>query len=261
MSTATRRTSDAAARRAARTTARLIGGALLAVALACATSIAAEPSGDACNPYFPLRPNATWVYEEAQKGTPATMRRTITVKQVTTSNGVTDAELLQEVSLPGQPSVIAGRATMKVRCDASGVRLWIEGTAGVGGETTGVVKATLPGLPPAADMKPGFTWRGDSEVETMDAGTRVVATGARGSKIERTESVTVPAGTFPDALRIASVQTLTMRRGNDERYARQEVLEWYARGVGLVKRETRTSQGSDAVLSSEELTSYSGLGS
>jgi hypothetical protein len=107
-------------------------------------------------------------------------------------------------------------------------------------------------------MKPGYSWRGDSEVETMDAGTRVVAQGARGSQVEGVESVTVPAGTFPDALKVATVQTLTLHRGQDTRYARQQVLEWYARGVGLVKRETRTSQGKDAAASVEQLQSYSG---
>jgi len=224
---------------------------------------AATHAADAgeCNSYFPLRPGAVWVYEETQKGTSAAMQRKITVERASTSDGVTEAELVQEVSLPGQPGVVAGRAVTRARCDASGVSLTIDGSAGVGGETSGVIKAKLPGLPPAADMKPGFTWRGDSEVETMDAGSTVVATGARGSRVERTESVTVPAGTFPDALRVASVQTLTLRRGKEERYARQQVLEWYVRGVGLVKRETRTSQGSDAALSVEELKSYSGLGS
>jgi hypothetical protein len=93
----------------------------------------------------------------------------------------------------------------------------------------------------------------------MDAGSRVVATGARGSRVEGVESVTVPAGTFPDALKIASVQTLTLKRGNDERYARQQVLEWLVRGIGLVKRETRVSQGKDAAVSIEQLQSYSGL--
>lgn len=227
---------------------------LTALAVFAATSVRAEE----CNAYFPLQPDARWVYEEGASGSNATMRRTITVKSVTTSDGVTSADLQQEVSLPGQPNVTAGTATTRVKCDASGVSLTIDGSAGVGGETSGVIKAKLPGLPPEADMKPGFSWRGDSEVETMDAGTRVVAQGARGSRVEGVESVSVPAGTFPDALKVATVQTLTLHRGQDTRYARQQVLEWYVRGVGLVKRETRTSQGKDAAASIEVLQSYSG---
>lgn len=224
---------------------------------ALATAMPAR--GEDCNAYFPLQPDARWVYEEGAAGSNATMRRTITVQSVSTSDGVTNAELQQQVSLPGQPDVTAGTATTRVKCDASGVSLTIDGSAGVGGETSGVIKAKLPGLPPEADMKPGFSWRGDSEVETMDAGTRVLAQGARGSRVEGVESVTVPAGTFPDALKVATVQTLTLHRGQDTRYARQQVLEWYARGVGLVKRETRTSQGKDAAASIEQLQSYSGL--
>lgn len=235
--------------------ARLLVTALLAAA---ASATPRWAHADDCNAFFPLEPNATWVYEEGAVGSPQTMRRTITVKSVTTSDGVTNADLEQQVSLPGRPDVTAGTAITRVKCDSSGVSLTVDGSAGVGGETAGVIKAKLPGLPPDTEMKPGYSWRGDSEVETMDAGTRVVAQGARGSRVEGVESVTVPAGTFPDALKVATVQTLTLHRGQDTRYARQQVLEWYARGVGLVKRETRTSQGKDAAASIEQLQSYSG---
>jgi hypothetical protein len=236
--------------------------AILLLAAVAVAPVGARTSGDPasdCNAFFPLRVAARWVYDEAAAGTQVKMRRTITVKSASVEDGVTSAVLLQEVSLPGQPSVIAGTAITRARCDATGVSLSIDGTAGVGGETSGVIKAKLPGLPPAADLKPGFSWRGESEVETMDAGSRVVAQGARGSRVESIESVAVPAGTFPEALRIVAVQTLTLHRGDDARYVRQEIVEWYARGVGLVKRETRVSHGSKTAVSSEELQSYSGL--
>lgn len=242
---------------------RIVATVALLVAVGGTNVVRAEPGDGApadCNTYYPVKPDARWVYDEGAVGSQAKMRRTITVKSVTSSGGVTDAELVQEVSLPGQPDVVAGKAVTRVRCDASGVHLSIDGSAGVGGEASGVVKAKLPGLPPADSLKPGYSWRGDSEVETMDAGTTVVAKGARGSRVEAAESVTVPAGTFADALRVASVQTLTLTRGKEQRYARQQILEWYAPGVGLVKRETRVSQGADAVVSTEELQSYSGLG-
>lgn len=242
---------------------RILAAALLLATpttLAPRSGSAADDAAGECNAYFPLRPDARWVYDEGAAGTQTKMRRTITVQTVSTVDGVTSAELVQQVSLPGQPDVTAGTATTRARCDASGVTLTVDGSAGVGGEAAGVIKAKLPGLPPAAELKPGYTWRGESEVETMDAGSRVVAQGARGSRVERSESVTVPAGTFPEALRVASVQTLTLTRGKDQRYARQEVLEWLVRGVGLVKRETRVSQGANAAVSIEELQSYSGLG-
>jgi hypothetical protein len=229
------------------------------VALATVVLAGTPAFAEDCNAFFPLRQGAQWVYEEGAAGSKDMMRRTITVTSVTESDGVTTADLQQRVALPGRPDVTAGTATTRARCDTSGVSLSIDGSAGAGGETSGVVKAKLPGLPPASDMKPGFSWRGDTEIETMDGGTRVVAQGARGSRVEGVESVTVPAGTFADALKVATVQTLTVHRGPDTRYARQQVLEWYVRGVGLVKRETRTSQGSDAAGGIEQLQSYSGL--
>jgi hypothetical protein len=234
---------------------------IVLVAGAAARAAAADPgSGDEqCNAFFPLRDGARWVYEEGEVSAKARMRRTITAQSVTTSGDATTADLLQDVSLPGQPDVIAGHATTHVVCNASGVQLTIDGSAGVGGEASGVVKAKMPGLPPAAELKPGYSWRGDSQVETMDAGTKVIADGASGSRVERIESVTVPAGTFPDALRIESVQTLTLHRGSDQRYARQETVEWYVRNVGLVKRETRVSHDANAAVGVEELQTYSGL--
>ena len=226
------------------------------LALGVATVAPRPATAEDCNAFFPLRQGAQWVYEEGAVGSKEMMRRTITVASVTESDGVTTADLQQQVALPGRPDATAGTATTRARCDASGVSLSIDGS---GGGTSGVIKAKLPGLPPASDMKPGFSWRGDTEIETMDGGTRVVAQGARGSRVEGVESVTVPSGTFPDALKVATVQTLTLHRGSDTRSARQQVLEWYARGIGLVKRETRTSQGSDATGSIEQLQSYSGL--
>lgn len=230
------------------------GAALLLLAAAAIAPRTA--SAEECNAFFPMKQGAQWVFEEGAVGSNNMMRRTITVSSVNESDGVTTAELRQQVALPGRPDVTAGTATTKARCDSSGVTLSIDGSAG---DASGVIKAKLPGLPPASDMKPGFSWRGDTEIETMDGGTRVVAQGARGSRVEGIESVTVPAGTFADALKVATVQTLTLHRGKDTRYARQQVLEWYVRGVGLVKRETRTSQGSDAAGSVEQLQSYSGL--
>lgn len=232
--------------------------ALLAV-MGLASPARAAAGEDECNAYFPMRQGARWVYEEGAVGSQAKMRRTVTVESVATANGVTTGDIVQQVSLPGQPDTVAGKATTHARCDASGVQLTIDGSAGVDGQTSGVIRARLPGLPPAGDLKPGFSWRGDSQVETMDGGTKVVADGARGSRVVRTESVTVPAGTFPDALRVESVQTLTLHRGKEQRYARQETVEWYARGVGLVKRETRVSHAANAAVSVEELQSYSGL--
>jgi hypothetical protein len=250
----TRRNSSSGARRTL-TVLTLVAAAAIATRAGAETSDASSE----CNAYFPLRQGASWVYDEGEVSSNVKMRRTVTVQSVSTANGVTTGELVQQVSLPGQPDVVAGKATTRATCDSSGVQLQIDGSAGVGGEASGVIKARLPGLPAAADLKPGYSWRGDSEVETMDAGSKVLATGARGSRVTKTESVTVPAGTFPDALRIESVQTLTMHRGKDERYARQEIVEWYVSGIGLVKRETRVSHGANAAVSVEELQSYSGL--
>src|SRR5690606_11008245 len=73
----------------------------------------AESASTECNAYFPLRPGARWVYTEGQRGSPAKMQRTITVKSSTTHDGVTDAGLMQEVTLPGEPGVVAGQAITK----------------------------------------------------------------------------------------------------------------------------------------------------
>jgi len=60
------------------------------------------------------------------------------------------------------------------------------------------------------------------------------------------DSVTVPAGTWPDCLRVrgSGETTVKVNRGNSNAVIHVETIRWYAPGVGLVKSER--SENSDS---------------
>jgi hypothetical protein len=237
---------------------------LLGVASCClaATSLAGctSPQPD-CNPYFPVARGAQWVYREA-RGQGVAMERTVAVSTIETSGRLMTATLRQTVAPAGQPERLAGRATTTVRCAGGAVQIAVEGTAAssAGGESAAAtVRAQLPGLPPADKLTPGFQWSSEGRVETADGGATVVTSIKRRSQVDGVFPVSVPAGDFAQAVRVASVETLKLGGTSGEREAEQEVQEWYVRGVGLVKRDTRLAGADQPVGSVEELVSFSGI--
>jgi hypothetical protein len=122
-----------------------------------------------------------------------------------------------------------------------------------GKKATGSVIARLPGLAPAKDLVPGYEWSADSQIEAVEGDRRIVTRGVRKSRVEGTEMVSVPAGRFSDALRIVAIETLETKGTDGTLSARQEFVEWYVRGVGLVKRETRVRSSAGQAISVEEL--------
>jgi hypothetical protein len=243
------------------------GGISAALVVLFAQSLHGETKaadGD-CNAFFPVPRGARWVYVD---GSPPTLRRTVTVESEQTVAGVTTAELRQVVDGAGAggggggAGDAMGSASTTVRCDASGVSLLVRGSAGgkESGLPKGEVRAKLPGLPPAKDLSPGYSWRSESEIDTSEGTSHMVSRGIRGSRVEAIVPVRVPAGDFAKAIKVVAVENLTVQVAGGEHKARQETIEWYVRGVGLVKRETRIRRGEQATaISVESLESYSGL--
>ena len=259
---------------------RAAAGLLGAIALgACLTGVAAaaskhhepEPESEAtparrgqsggaeCNPYFPIPTGARWVFELSQ-GPGDKLRRVVEVKSAERNGDFTRVDLEQTVENPGQPSsAAAGRATTNVQCDDGAVVLTVKGSAaGPPGSPGGTVTARTQALPAADKLAVGYAWRSESEIETEAQGQRFPSRATRGSKVEAIELVTVPAGTFPRALRIGSVENVSLP-GDPNRRMTQEIVEWYVRGLGLVKREGRVGSGPNTIKSVEQLVQYSGL--
>ncbi len=232
----------------------LVGG--VAFFVLDATGTDASPP---CNAYYPVPPGASWTYREGPLDGKPRIEKVVRV--LTTEEGEGDrrtALLEQSVRTPGAPGVAAGQARTRVHCDRGRIGLTIEGAAqGREGDrtSTGSVRAEIPGLPPADVLVPGYTWTSKSIIRAREAGVESITEGRRESRVAAIEAVSVPAGHFADALKIVAIEDLTQRGA--ARSARQELVEWYARGVGLVMRETRVQSGEQTATSVEVLVASS----
>lgn len=236
------------------------GRAVTTVALAlAATVLLGETTADAtapspCNPYYPLPAGGSWTYREGPLGGKPRVEKLVTVKSIEGQGARRTAVLEQSVRTPGAPGLAAGQARTVVHCDRGRIGLTVRGAAqGREGTSTstGTVTAEIPGLPPADELVPGYEWKSKSTIRARDGELHTETIGSRTSRVAGRESVTVPAGRYPSALKIIAVETLEQR--GPVRSAQQELVEWYAQGIGLVKRETRVRSGSSAATSVEVL--------
>ena len=207
-----------------------------------------------CNSYYPLTQGASWTYREGLLHGKPRVEKIVTVRSVEGSATRRTAILEQSVRTPGTPGAAAGRGQMTVHCDRGRIGMTVRGVAqGKEGPSTskGSVAAEIPGLPPAAKLVPGYTWKSKSVIRATDDDLSSVTEGTRENRVAGRESITVPAGRFPNALKIVSVETLEQR--GQGRSARQEFVEWYVENVGLVMRETRVRTQDQAATSVEVL--------
>lgn len=237
----------------------LPGAKGLAVALVALAACATKTPP--CNPFYPTPRDASWTYLDAQQNAQTRLLRTVAVRSTETAGGVTTAILQQSVAAPEHPDRPVGAGTTTVRCAGGAVQLEIHGTASPGGGavTGGTVNALLPGLPPPEKLVPGYAWQSEGRVEASEGSSTLVTSVARSNRVEGLFPLRVGAGDFPEAVQIVSVETLRLATPSGERHAEQQVREWYVRGIGLVKRDTRIAGAGQGSASTEELVGYSGL--
>jgi hypothetical protein len=230
---------------------------LAAIAVAGCTGTPAT-----CNPFYPVPRGATWVYRDSRQNAGVAMQRAVTVEKVEESGRVVTATLQQRVQAVGSPADSGGLATTTVRCAGGAVQVSVSGSAASsasGEKSSASVKAELPGFPPAEKLVAGYTWQSEGRVETTEGGTTLVTSISRESRVDGFGAVKVPAGEFPQALLVASVETLKLGGPAGEREAKQDVREWYVRGLGLVRRDTSISGTQQKLTGQEELVQFSGV--
>ncbi|MCX6070534.1 MAG: hypothetical protein NTU91_06700 [Chloroflexi bacterium] len=203
----------------------------------------------ACDhPYFPLRTGSSWTYSTPQGD------MTWSVGGAGGSND--SAEATMEIAMP-EVSM-----TVHWNCSSAGIVSYDFGTLSVASmgdvASMDVVDSSGVYLPGADLLTPGYSWpnnytvvmhvsqEGFSADLTMTASETWTAAGI--------ETITVPAGTF-EALRVDGTESVTMGgfMGAEDVNVTVSVTHWYAKGVGVVRYTSSTSEGSN---SGGELTSY-----
>jgi len=244
--------------------------ARVATACALAACLGAAPAGcstrtvPACNPYFPLQAGASWSYRDLRQQAGAAIERRLAVDSVEGDAHVVTAVMSQDVQagagVGGDAGGTGGGRTI-VRCASGAIATSVEGTARTGSGAAARVRAELPGFPPAEKLVPGFEWRAEGRIETQGGYDRSTTTIRRESRVDGFFPVETRAGKFAQSLQVSSIETLRTGEGPKAREARQEIREWYVRGIGLVKRDTRLADasGKEQAASAEELVHFTGV--
>ena len=242
----------------------------VATACALAACLGAAPAGcstrtvPACNPYFPLQAGASWSYRDLRQQAGAAIERRLAVDSDEGDAHVVTAVMSQDVQagagVGGDAGGTGGGRTI-VRCASGAIAPSVEGTARTGSGAAARVRAELPGFPPAEKLVPGFEWRAEGRIETQGGYDRSTTTIRRESRVDGFFPVETRAGKFAQSLQVSSIETLRTGEGPKAREARQEIREWYVRGIGLVKRDTRLADasGKEQAASAEELVHFTGV--
>jgi hypothetical protein len=204
-----------------------------------------NPSFKPCNEYYPLVPGSQAKYR-VRKSTGATSNVSVTV-DVTDHNGTT---IFKEVTrkVEGEKEKEKVETTTR-RFVCSGGKIALISSAidnRVGLIAAAHLESSFPStaivMPASSSLKPGVSWSYSMAVKVTMAGQSEVSRQAVQMSFETqgVEEVSVPAGTFK-ALRISA------------KVNGHPVDEYYARGIGLIKRSL--GEGT-----SWELNEYSGFG-
>ena len=202
----------------------------------------------ACDhPYLPMRSGSSWSY--------ATPEGTMTWSVGGASGSDASAEATMEVAMP-EVSM-----TVHWTCGSEGIVSYDFGTLSVAslGDVASmeVVDSSGAFLPAADLLVPGYSWPETYSIVThisqegfaADLTTAVTGTWTAAG----IETITVPAGTF-EALRVDGTETISTSGFMGEvMNVTVSMTYWYAKGVGVVRYTSSTSEGSG---SGGDLTSY-----
>lgn len=197
---------------------------------------ATPPAGDVGN-YAPYAAGNRWLYESAGESTPDSATGALTDASLVTLPSGLEALELSTLSL-----------SSLLRIDLS----YLEKRPDALYEVYTSFRRPVPGITALPQLR--FPLRaGDSytayRYNNLDSGVDndgddINETFSRRLDIEVTgvESVTVPAGTFPEALKVISTATLTTHYSTGSSGSSvEEVTRWYAPDVGVVQSRTATS--------------------
>ena len=191
-------------------------------------TVVSEGTGFCNNAFFPLRSDRTWTYNTVSGDLDSNFSWTF--KDITDSAFTivqTFSSLTNEISWQCGPDGMLSStyANMAMNSDVD-----------VNYETLEVTGVTLP---PDDQWAVGRTWDMiyDVSVNINTGGVEVQVNGeiTTTRTITAIESVTVPAGTYPDAYRVDSTGQMVLDLMGTQSTTPLVFTDWYVRGVGLVK--------------------------
>jgi hypothetical protein len=196
------------------------------------TRVTSQATGACNNAYYPVRSDTTWHYQTLAGDAPSTeyavtydhiQADSFTSRQ--TFPDVTTESLWQCTDAGLIPSDITSFMFVQI--------------AGFEFETldySGVY------LPPADEWMIGATW---DTTYTVKATTQVLGISIASqaevrvhNRIAAEEQVSVPAGTYPNAMRIDSTGTALLHAAGNDMETKVSFSHWYVKDVGLVKAES-----------------------
>jgi hypothetical protein len=196
------------------------------------TQVTSQATGACNNAYYPVRSDTTWHYQTQAGDAPAT-EFALTYSHIQTDSftsqqtfpDVTTESLWQCTDAGLLPSDITSFMFVPI--------------AGFEFETldySGVY------LPPTDEWMVGATW---NTTYTVKATTKVLGISVASkadvrvhNQIAAVEQVSVPAGTYPSAMRIDSTATAVLHAAGSDMQTDVDFSHWYVKDVGLVKAES-----------------------
>lgn len=210
-----------------------------------ADAVTSEGTGFCNNAFFPIRSDKTWNYNVTSVGEDADFSWTF--------KDISDTSFTIVQNFPGVTNEITWDCNSDGILSSDYANMAVNADVDVQYETLEVSGVSLP---PADQWSVGKSW--DTNYSVMvNINAQGFETQAGGNiQLNRTitaiESVTVPAGTYPEAYRVDSTGQMTLDIMGNESTTPLTYTDWYVKGVGFVR-----SSSTDGDLSYElELISF-----
>ena len=186
------------------------------------------------HPYFPSAANTTWTYQSSFKNTQNTTR-------ILSNNG-------SSFVLENNVGKLKVKNTIKCESDGSLIQTEYPSMTGLAANIKiQTISYEGAAFPPATRWIVGTTWTNTFNVKiSISMGAQDMVQSGKmtiDSKIEKEETIKVPAGTFT-ALKVTQTikQDMLMNLGGKSTPVKNTITttSWYAKGVGLVKSVAST---------------------
>lgn len=197
----------------------------------------AATGGKCDNPYFPVVDGRILRYRNTVPGLE-------TSEYTLTYSAVSDSSFIGTISTADGDSIIQEWTCLDGGLLSPQLIQLPGGTEGITVEYSNLEGLTLP----AADqMRPGGSWitRYTAAATMPDSGSGSMTmnqTTEMTNTVTGIESITVPAGTYPNAVRVDTTGTIDMTMTVGDQTAPASVIEmsytsWYVEGIGLIRQE------------------------